>query len=171
MEDGMVAAVTKDGPGSDGSPSNHAVDEEQLSNEVGGRQQNVVSELNHNENANGAGTDSPAGKAKQQGDDIHNNKLHEIIAPVKRSINQLTRYQGRSVWLLGYIAFVTSWPLLGSLAFITFRKKFRNPLRAKWTLLVLYYYNYIMQHPELRRPFFPGSSQLLCTASTMGAPG
>ncbi|XP_066310301.1 embryogenesis-associated protein EMB8-like isoform X1 [Miscanthus floridulus] len=131
MEDGMVAAVTKDGPGSDGSPSNHAVDEEQLSNEVGGRRQNVVSALNHNEKASGVGNESPAGPTKQQGDDIYGNKLHEIIAPVKRSINQLTRYQGRSVWLLAYIAFVTSWPFLGSLAFITFRKKFRNPLRAK----------------------------------------
>ena len=127
----MVAAVTKDGPDSDGSPSNHAVDEEQLSNEAGGRRQNVVSALNHNEKASGVGNESPAGPTKQQGDDIHGNKLHEIIAPVKRSINQVTRYKGRSVWLLAYIAFVTSWPFLGSLAFITFRKKFRNPLRAK----------------------------------------
>jgi uncharacterized protein len=130
MEDGMVAAVTKDGPSNDGSPLNHAADE-QLSNEAGGGQQNVVSALNHNENSIGVGNDSPAEPVKQQGDDIHSNKLHEIIAPVKRSMSQLTRYQGRSVWLLAYIAFVTSWPLLGSLAFITFRKKSRNPLRAK----------------------------------------
>ncbi|ONM36060.1 hypothetical protein ZEAMMB73_Zm00001d042689 [Zea mays] len=46
MEDGMVAAVTKDGPSNDGSPLNHAADE-QLSNEAGGGQQNVVSALNH----------------------------------------------------------------------------------------------------------------------------
>ncbi|PWZ31739.1 Embryogenesis-associated protein EMB8 [Zea mays] len=130
MEDGMVAAVTKDGPSNDGSPLNHAADE-QLSNEAGGGQQNVASALNHNENSIGVGNDSPAEPVKQQGDDIHSNKLHEIIAPVKRSMSQLTRYQGRSVWLLAYIAFVTSWPLLGSLAFITFRKKSRNPLRAK----------------------------------------
>lgn len=140
MEDGLVAALNKDGPGRDGSPLNHAVDEEQISNEVGVRRQNEVSlhqkqnevfAEKHNEHSSGLGSESPAGSSNQQGDDIHNNKLHEIIAPVKKSINQLARYQGRSVWLLAYIAFVTSWPLLGSLAFLTFRKKYRNPLRAK----------------------------------------
>jgi len=131
MEDGMVAPVTKDGPGNnDGSPSDHEVGV-QLSNGVGGRQQLEVSGEKHNEQVSGAGNESPAGSANRQGDDIYSNKLHEIIAPVKRSINQLTRHQGRSIWLLAYIAFVTSWPLLGSLAFITFRKKFRNPLQAK----------------------------------------
>jgi len=131
MEDGMVAPVTKDGPGNnDGSPSDHEVGV-QLSNGVGGRQQLEVSGEKHNEQVSGAGNESPAGSANRQGDDIYSNKLHEIIAPVQRSINQLTRHQGRSIWLLAYIAFVTSWPLLGSLAFITFRKKFINPLQAK----------------------------------------
>lgn len=131
MEDGMVAPITKDDTcNSDGSPSNQE-DEVQITNGVGGRQQLEVSAQKHNEHASGAGNESPAGSANGQGDDLYSNKLHEIIAPVKRSINQLTRYQGRSVWLLAYIAFATSWPLLGSLAFITFRKKFRNPLRAK----------------------------------------
>ncbi|KAJ1286430.1 hypothetical protein BS78_03G351100 [Paspalum vaginatum] len=131
MEDGMVAPATKDGPGGDGSPLNQAADEEQLSNGECVKPQNEASAVKHNEHTNGVGNESPAGPGNQQGDGTTNNKLHEIIAPVKRSINQLTRYQGRSVWLLAYIAFVTSWPLLGSLAFITFRKKFRNPLRAK----------------------------------------
>lgn len=72
MEDGMVATVTKDGPDSDGSPSNHAVDEEQSSNEV-------VSALNHNEKANRVGNESMQGQQTQQGDDIHSNMLREII--------------------------------------------------------------------------------------------
>uniref|UniRef100_A0A0A9E7A4 Embryogenesis-associated protein EMB8 n=1 Tax=Arundo donax TaxID=35708 RepID=A0A0A9E7A4_ARUDO len=131
MEDGMVAPVINDGTINGGSPSNHTVDEVELSDVVGVKQQNEVCTENHNEHASGVDSKSPAGSANQQGEDLYGNKLHEIIAPVKRSINQLTQYQGRSVWLLAYIAFVTSWPLLGSLAFITFRKKFRNPLRAK----------------------------------------
>ncbi|CAL4960236.1 unnamed protein product [Urochloa decumbens] len=132
MEDGMVAPVTKDGPGNDdGSPSNHEIDGVQLSNRVGGRQQLEVSGEKDDEHASGSGNGSTAVPANRQGDGTNSNKLHEIIAPVKRSINQLARYQGRSIWLLAYVAFVTSWPLLGSLAFITFRKKFRNPLRAK----------------------------------------
>ncbi|KAF8717142.1 hypothetical protein HU200_026259 [Digitaria exilis] len=131
MEDGMVAPVTKDGSGdTDGSASNDEVDGVQLSNGASPSQQLEVSGEKHIEHASGAGNESPADPANRQGE-IYSNKLHEIIAPVKRSINQLTRYQGRSVWLLAYIAFATSWPLLGSLAFITFRKKSRNPLRAK----------------------------------------
>ncbi|XP_062207606.1 uncharacterized protein LOC133909265 isoform X2 [Phragmites australis] len=130
MEDGMVAPVTNDGPGNDDSPSNHTVDEVELSDKMGVKQQNEESIEKHNEHASGVESKSPAGSANHQGEDTYSNKLHEVITPVKRSINQLTRYQGRSVWLLAYIAFVTSWPLLGSLAFITFRKKFRNLLRA-----------------------------------------
>ncbi|XP_062227249.1 embryogenesis-associated protein EMB8-like [Phragmites australis] len=131
MEDGMVAPVTNDGPCNDGSHSNHTVDEVEFRDVVSVNQQNEVHTEKHNEHTSGVESKGPAGSANQQGEDLYGNKLHEIIAPVKRSINQLTRYQGRSVWLLAYIAFVTSWPLLGSLAFITFRKKFRNPLRAK----------------------------------------
>jgi uncharacterized protein len=131
MEDGMIAPVTNDGTGNDGPPSNQTVDEVELSDKAGVIQQNGVYAEKHNEHTSGVENESSAISANQQGEEVYTNKLREIIAPVKRSINKMTRYQGRSVWLLAYIAFVTSWPLLGSLAFITFRKKFRNPLRAK----------------------------------------
>ncbi|TVU36374.1 hypothetical protein EJB05_18306, partial [Eragrostis curvula] len=131
MEDGMVAPVTNDDTGNDGSPSNQKVDEVELSDTVGVIEQNERFPQKHIERTSGVESKTPAGSADQQREDTYSNKLREIITPVKRSINQLTRYQGRSVWLLAYIAFVTSWPLLGSLAFITFRKKIRNPLRAK----------------------------------------
>jgi uncharacterized protein len=131
MEDGMIAPVTSDGTCNDGSPSNQTVDEVELNDKVGVIQQNEVSTEKHNEHTSGAENKSSVGSTNQQGEDIYSNKLREIIAPVKRSINQLTRYQGRSVWLLAYIAFVTSWPLIGSLAFITFRKRIRNSLRAQ----------------------------------------
>ncbi|KAL6840129.1 hypothetical protein ACP4OV_029939 [Aristida adscensionis] len=130
MEDGMIAAVTNDGPGNDGSPSIHTVDEVELSDKVGIKQQNDESTGKHTEHASRVENNS-SGSTNHQGEDVYTKKLHDIIAPVKRSLNHLTRYQGRSIWLLAYIAFVTSWPLLGSLAFITFRKKIRNPVRAK----------------------------------------
>ncbi|KAF2930923.1 hypothetical protein DAI22_05g171900 [Oryza sativa Japonica Group] len=71
----------------------------------------------------------PVGSQEQPKQNI--DKIQDAIAPVKISINQLIRSQGRSVWLLTYIAFVTSWPFLGALGFILFRKKFRNSLPAK----------------------------------------
>jgi uncharacterized protein len=131
MENGMIAPVTNDVTGNDGSPSNQTVDEVELSDKAGVIQQNGVYAEKHNEHMSGVENESSAISANQQGEEVYTNKLREIIAPVKRSINKMTRYQGRSVWLLAYIAFVTSWPLLGSLAFITFRKKIRNPLRGK----------------------------------------
>jgi uncharacterized protein len=131
MENGMIAPVTNDVTGNDGSPSNQTVDEVELSDKAGVIQQNGVSTEKHNEHTSGVENKSSAVSTNQQGEEVYTNKLPEIIAPVKRSINKMTQYQGRSVWLLAYIAFVTSWPLLGSLAFITFRKKIRNPLRGK----------------------------------------
>jgi uncharacterized protein len=130
MEDGMIAPVTSDDTCNDGSPANQTVEVE-LNDKVGVIQQNEVSTEKHNEHTSGAEKKSSVGSTNQQGDDTYSNKLREIIAPVKRSINQQTRYQGWSVWLLAYIAFVTSCPLLGSLAFITFRKRIRNSLRAQ----------------------------------------
>jgi len=59
------------------------------------------------------------------------NNIGDVIALVRRSINQLTRSQGKSIWLLAYIAVVTSWPLLGTLSFFLFRKRFSNSLLSK----------------------------------------
>ncbi|XP_047076523.1 embryogenesis-associated protein EMB8-like isoform X1 [Lolium rigidum] len=132
LGDGMVAPATDDGPVNDGPPCSQIVNELKLNNGVNDTQQNEhakEAEIKSGIQVDAVPAQSPAGSAKQQGEKA--NKIHDAIAPVKRSINRLTRYQGRSVWLLAYISFVTSWPLLGSLAFIVFRKKFRNPFSAK----------------------------------------
>uniref|UniRef100_A0ACD5XB78 Uncharacterized protein n=1 Tax=Avena sativa TaxID=4498 RepID=A0ACD5XB78_AVESA len=122
LGDGLVAPATDD-----------VVNELKLDNGVNGTQENEHAKEAENRSGgievDAVPAQSPAGSAKQQGEMA--NMIHDAIAPVKRSINRLIRYQGRSVWLLAYIAFVTSWPLLGSLAFIVFRKKFRNPFSAK----------------------------------------
>lgn len=49
--------------------------------------------------------------------------LHDIIAPVKKCMHQLSRQNMRSVWLLAYIAIVTSWPLVGSALSFVFKRK------------------------------------------------
>jgi hypothetical protein len=128
----MVAPATDDGPVNDGPPCSQIVNELKLNNGVNATQQNegaTEAEIKSGIQVDAVHAQSPAESAKQHGEKA--NKIHDAIAPVKRSINRLTRYQGRSVWLLAYISFVTSWPLLGSLAFIVFRKKFRNPFSAK----------------------------------------
>lgn len=47
-----------------------------------------------------------------------------------KCINQLSRYNRRSIWLLAYIAIMTTWPLVGSALLLVFRKKLRNYLPA-----------------------------------------
>jgi hypothetical protein len=71
------------------------------------------------------------GGSQEQREEPYANKICEAIGPVKKSINQLSRSQGRSVWLLAYIALVTSWPLLGALGFFFFKKRFSNSLLAR----------------------------------------
>ncbi|KAH7524926.1 hypothetical protein FEM48_Zijuj06G0171100 [Ziziphus jujuba var. spinosa] len=53
-------------------------------------------------------------------------KTLDVLAPVKRCLDLLSQQNRCSVWLLAYIAIVTSWPLLGSAFNIVFRKKLRN---------------------------------------------
>uniref|UniRef100_A0A0D9V8C6 AB hydrolase-1 domain-containing protein n=1 Tax=Leersia perrieri TaxID=77586 RepID=A0A0D9V8C6_9ORYZ len=134
MEDGMIAPVTDDGPCDDFTSSNQIVNDIKVDNGDIAQQNEHAKEIDdaNTTEVNAMPSQIPEQPAEQQGEEHFVNKFHDAIAPVKRSINQLTRYQGKSVWLLAYIAFVTSWPLLGSLAFIAFRKKFRNNLPAKW---------------------------------------
>ncbi|CAI0439468.1 unnamed protein product, partial [Linum tenue] len=53
-------------------------------------------------------------------------KLNDLIAPMKRHITQLTRHSRTSIWLLAYIAIVTTWPVLGSGLFFYLKKKLRS---------------------------------------------
>ncbi|XP_074579102.1 embryogenesis-associated protein EMB8-like isoform X2 [Curcuma longa] len=58
--------------------------------------------------------------------------IHDMTAPVKRSLNQLSRRYDISRWLLAYIAIVATWPLLGSALSFVFRKKLRGFLPVAW---------------------------------------
>ncbi|KAG8364058.1 hypothetical protein BUALT_Bualt19G0086600 [Buddleja alternifolia] len=49
-----------------------------------------------------------------------------IVAPLKKSLNQVSRQNRKSLWLLAYIAMVTTWPVVGSILAVFFRKKFKN---------------------------------------------
>lgn len=141
MEDGMVAAVTNDNPDNDGPLHNQIVGEIELNGGIAAAQQNestgaIETECDsgvHDKNSSEGNPLSVHGHGGSQEmlQELYANKIHDAIGPVKKSINQLARYQGRSVWFLAYIAAVSSWPLLGALGFFFFRKRFSSTLLAK----------------------------------------
>lgn len=51
---------------------------------------------------------------------------NNINVPIRRCVDQLSRYSRKSMWLLAYIAIITTWPVAGSALLLFFKKKFRN---------------------------------------------
>ncbi|KAL5715702.1 hypothetical protein ACHQM5_017489 [Ranunculus cassubicifolius] len=58
--------------------------------------------------------------------------LRDAAGPVKRRIKELSRHSRTSIWLLAYIAMITTWPLLGPAMLALFRRKVRDVLPASW---------------------------------------
>ncbi|XP_037417387.1 embryogenesis-associated protein EMB8-like isoform X1 [Triticum dicoccoides] len=141
MEDGMVAAVTNEDTNIHDSLDKRTVSEMEGSDGMINVQQNgstsVLQDESHSAVKNTNSSEDNVAPAQglvgsqEQREELSTDKIRDAIAPVKKSINQLIRSQGRSVWWLAYIAVVTSWPLLGALGFFLYRKKFRNSLPAK----------------------------------------
>ncbi|XP_027773880.1 embryogenesis-associated protein EMB8-like isoform X1 [Solanum pennellii] len=52
-------------------------------------------------------------------------ELDAVIVPVKRCLNQLSQHSKISMWVLAYIAIITTWPILGSASPMFFKKKLR----------------------------------------------
>jgi hypothetical protein len=139
MEDGMVAAVTDDGHGNDDSLHSQIVGETKLNDGMAALQQSENTgeiqtghecvENTKSSEGNVVPDKDHGGSQEQQ--ELYTNKIHNVVAPIKRSLNQLARSQGRSLWLLAYVAIVTSWPFLRTLGFFLFRKRLRNFLTAK----------------------------------------
>ncbi|KAL2477617.1 alpha/beta-hydrolase superfamily protein [Forsythia ovata] len=49
-----------------------------------------------------------------------------ITVPVKKCLNQISRHNTKSLWLLAYIAIITTWPIAGSALLVFLKKKFQN---------------------------------------------
>jgi hypothetical protein len=128
LEDGMVAAVTNE----DTNIHDSLVNPSKTDHSVGTvdvEQNRVTKMLQGNRHSAITNTSSlEDNTTHSQREELSTNKIHDAIAPVKKSMNQLIRSQGRSLWWLAYIAVVTSWPLLS----VLYGKKFRNSLLAKW---------------------------------------
>uniref|UniRef100_A0A2P2NYG0 Embryogenesis-associated protein EMB8 n=1 Tax=Rhizophora mucronata TaxID=61149 RepID=A0A2P2NYG0_RHIMU len=56
--------------------------------------------------------------------------FQDIKGPLERHLGQISRQNKTSIWLLAFIAIITSWPLLESAFGIFLGKKLRNALRA-----------------------------------------
>ncbi|KAF3447363.1 hypothetical protein FNV43_RR12549 [Rhamnella rubrinervis] len=124
-EDGMVAAigneqmrVGKAEESSESQKSNHGIDE-------------IVSVVEQDEQMSQPKldflADTPSATSRPV-TSIQDAKPLDVLAPVKRCLDLLSSQNRCSIWLLAYIAIVTSWPLLGSAFNIVFRKKLRAAL-------------------------------------------
>ena len=69
-------------------------------------------------------------ETSRQASGIQDAKSLDATSPVRRCLNLLCRQSSYSIWLLAYIAIITSWPLLGSALQLLSRKKLRNVLPA-----------------------------------------
>lgn len=65
-------------------------------------------------------------KKQRARDDISN-----TLVPTK-TMMCLSRQQKRSMWILAYIAIVTTWPIVGSVLMFNFKRKFKNMWSATW---------------------------------------
>lgn len=72
------------------------------------------------------------GQSSQDNNSTESLKDDKITTRLKRSINQLSRQSNKSMWLLAYIAIISTCPLVGSLILIIFRRKLKNVLPASW---------------------------------------
>lgn len=54
--------------------------------------------------------------------------IRKMVGPMKKTLNQLSRKTSNSIWILAYIAIVTTWPFAGFIFSFIFKKKFKNIL-------------------------------------------
>ncbi|KAA8536574.1 hypothetical protein F0562_029052 [Nyssa sinensis] len=113
MEDGMVTAMGNEQTVGEDMHNEHKVQMEKA--------EDVISDTQNSDHMTGEKTDLTNDIAQAPGQDIGN-----IIAPVRRCMDQLSRHSRKQVWLLAYIAIITTWPLVGSALLLFFKKKFRN---------------------------------------------
>ncbi|KAK3426106.1 hypothetical protein EUGRSUZ_F02631 [Eucalyptus grandis] len=122
VADGMVAAMgsehTKD-----------AVVEEEMVIQKTPKAKTEETSLDAEKNAHVAGTYGSS-KISQNPAGIQDVKPMDVNPSVLRSINQIKRVTRKSLWLLAYIAVVTSWPIVGSALGVVFKGKLRNMLPA-----------------------------------------
>ncbi|MQL79460.1 hypothetical protein Taro_011899 [Colocasia esculenta] len=74
--------------------------------------------------------ENPKSSAQESGSENCVGNLHSKIFPENKSRNQILRRNTKSIWMLAYIAAVTTWPLVGPVFLMAFKRKFKNVLPA-----------------------------------------
>ncbi|XP_074263540.1 embryogenesis-associated protein EMB8-like [Silene latifolia] len=120
-EDGMVAAASNQP-----SKTDRAEDSSELDKYTGdtSEQAEQVKDCVSN--------DVPlVSQTPEQGSNTSGDTAWRATSLIKRRLDQLSRHSRKSMWLLAYVAIVTSWPLVGSaLSFFSKRKLKKSPLSA-----------------------------------------
>ncbi|XP_055816327.1 embryogenesis-associated protein EMB8 isoform X2 [Solanum dulcamara] len=114
-EDGLVAAFSDEPSGEVGSQQNEQPVED---DKAGDRIRGVSGAMQLETNATTQFVPTPEPD------------FDAVMVPVKRCLNQLSRRSKISMWVLAYIAIITTWPILGS-ASPMFKKKLRNIFSLK----------------------------------------
>lgn len=118
-DDGMIAAMTSGVDNENTEMDDNAINQEANpeNNDAPIQTENMTEDGRQpiQEPANSSGHNT-------QGE-TYSRAVQEITAPIKRSINQISRRHGWSMWMLAYVVIITTWPLLGSWISLVFRKR------------------------------------------------
>ena len=57
--------------------------------------------------------------------------VKDLLVPVQGRIDKLSRRSRQSIWLLAYIAIITTWPFVGSVVLSVLRRRLKNFVPAK----------------------------------------
>lgn len=139
MEDGLITAVRNEGPDNDktmaslGPQVSHdlkldSTDAIVEQNEDGSKMNaSTVHETipSSGQNAYAMVHETTPSSGQNAYEDRLSKIFNDMTGQVKRSMNQVSRQSGKSMWLLAYIAIVTTWPLLGSFIRSVFGKKLK----------------------------------------------
>ncbi|KAJ8529769.1 hypothetical protein K7X08_036604 [Anisodus acutangulus] len=115
-EDGLITAFSNEPSGEVGSQQNEQpVEDDKAADSIRGVNGTMQLETN----------------AATQFDPVPEPDFDAMIIPVRRCLNQLSRHSKISMWVLAYVAIITTWPILGSALPMFFKKKLRNIFSLK----------------------------------------
>ncbi|XP_059454695.1 LOW QUALITY PROTEIN: embryogenesis-associated protein EMB8 [Corylus avellana] len=125
VADGMVSAMCNEQNGDD------VVEELPELQKIHDEKDNkIVSDVKQDGHLTGAKEDDALPDIAETSNSKNAEHHHDGISPIRRCLHLLSRQNRWSMWVLAYIAIMTSWPLVGSALQIFFRKKLRNVLPA-----------------------------------------
>lgn len=116
-EDGMVAAVGT--AATDSETENIPIDP--INNATKGEQTDFETEKKDD-----TATEKPVSRIDIKKPSAQN--VNDLIVPLRRCIDQLSRRSRISMWLLAWIAISTTWPLVGSALILFLKRRFKGIL-------------------------------------------